>query len=233
MRDYIIVQQGIDPLSVRAASIENPSVLAQYMLPAGSQWSHFVGARCFKLTEINPDIYLLSFTVVLDTLVLEEEGRLPAGTLHAWGIVGSPAEFLTNFRHGVSVVEIFKTHTQLFSSDVLADEMLKHLEQGRRHPRIKRGFWWGVSKLLLQFGIPLRLAYPFLGLQSWLLVEDSIEDAFYSTLWKAKLRQYLGFVPKLSTFITFTLSLTDSAQIRAVPQALGQASYYGGYYGGR
>jgi hypothetical protein len=206
---YYIIEQSLDNLKVVWASQANSRVqrkVAECIFPSGSNWEKFAGYRAFRFVELDRPEYLFSYTVVIDDPSLKHYGLL-----RSWGVVSDARSFADDFRSMASFANYFRAQETRFQEDPFFYIMMEKLEAGDIGiRRWKRGCLWPLKWIGLQLG--MKVVFKFDPQDAW-YVERTILHTFKSTLWK----NYF-WSDKLSSFSTFTLSLSDPAEIIAIPE---------------
>jgi hypothetical protein len=218
MAGYFIFHQGISDLEIWASPENYPKevihIAVRKAFPFGSDWADFVQARSVKLIRIVPNVYLLTYT-----LVLGGDSKWPAGTLHTWGIVDTPVKIYEEIkRRKGSPLVVFEEQSHMFKSDPLYNFMIAGLKPKLSTRTLSRLNLTLISWIQLQLGLKIQLISKYNSPIQWHGVEEIIFRAFEGTIWKTRLRALFGMEPCITSFTTLSLSVTEEAQIIGIAE---------------
>lgn len=218
MTGYFVFHQGKNDLEVWNSTPNYPPEVINTALsrafPFGSAWKEFVQARSVKLTQLYPNLYMLTYT-----LVLGRQSRYPDGTLHAWGIVDSPKGIYEEIaRTGGLPLSVFERLSSSFESDPLFSFMIAGLEPRLPNKSVAKLKLTISSCIQLQLGLKIQIFSKYAGPMRWNAVEHLVYRAFKKTIWKMHLRSFFCRELSIMTFTTLSLSPNEDVKVIGLPE---------------
>lgn len=216
MVEFLIVEQSRKDIEVLSATRTIDYRILHHAIaeifPYGSMWPKYTGARSFRFIPLLEDKYLLSYTQILD----KKQGDWK-GQLHSWGMIGKVEDFLLEENlAGHNPIELFKVRSDLFSVDNRYKTMIGGLEQQtRKSIKLKYSI---LAKLFLRYQKG-SFSWKYEDPVQWSLIENVIFAAFSENIKTIKRLDKIGIFMKPKSFSTLTLSLGESTQIIAMPNA--------------
>ena len=210
MKYSIIVTQQFEKIVTNAYSegmgerIQKSAMAS--IFPAGSDWGSYIGARSFRFIPIAYNNYLLSYSLILS----EEQGSWD-GQLHAWGLVGPLATFLTDSSLGsYNPHMLFMKNSSLFEQDDYFNAMVAGLEP------VTTPIKWKLPLFVRYFIKRHKTAFSwkYTNPKEWASLESWLFEIFYKSLNKRKLLRR-KIRPK--TFSTFSLSTSEPTEVIGLP----------------
>lgn len=221
MKYAVVVTQHVDDVLLTACSPNigerlQRSVITN-ILPTGSDWGNYIGARSFRFVPVNYRNYLLSFSLVLGEAQGEWDGQL-----HAWGLLGTLESFLTESSlRGNNPRVLFLKNSRLFEVDYLYDVMIGGLQPTSPSPPSLHLPW--LLRLLLS-SKKTGFSWKFTDAAQWSNIENWLYLTFQYSLpgnrWWQREKQ-----PK--SFSTFTLSTSEPTEMIGLPSKNNQSPVFG------